>query len=79
MNYFDDNKKFLSLNNYKDIKEIDKESYQRFLRKQYTFEHIKKNIDMKHLEDIFTNKIYYNAMKNISILEKQVLCLMLKI
>lgn len=42
MNYFDDNKKFLSLNNYKDIKEIDKESYQRFLRKQYTFEHIKK-------------------------------------
>lgn len=33
----------------------------------------KKNIDINHLENIFSNEIYYQSMKNLSLLEKSIL------
>lgn len=77
MNYFDSTKqkKNLSLNDYKDKLEIEQEIYQRFLREQSNIRKDETYIDMVHLENIFTNEIYYQAMKNIPVSEKQVLYL----
>ena len=73
MNYFDlrnKRKKKLSFNNLKDNKEIEKELYQKYLRANKTKE---KYVDSEHLENIFTNEIYYRAMKEIPKIEKQIL------
>ena len=73
MNYFDlrnKQKKKLSFNNLKDNKEIEKELYQKYLRANETKE---KYVDSEHLENIFTNEIYYRAMKEIPKIEKQIL------
>lgn len=78
MSYFDSKtkqKKRLSLDNYKDNLEIEKELYQQFLRKQDSFTEDKILVDMNHLENIFTNEIYYKAMKDVPTLEKQALYL----
>ncbi len=63
----------ISLDNLKDKKIIEQEDYQKYLRKEYSKELQRKNIDIKHLENIFTNEIYYQSMKNLSFLEKSIL------
>lgn len=75
MSYFDlrnKQKKKLSFNNLKDNKEIERELYQKFLR---TKEEKEKYVDSEHLENVFTNEIYYRAMKEIPKIEKQILYL----
>lgn len=75
MSYFDlrnKQKKKLSFNNLKDNKEIERELYQKFLR---TKEETEKYVDSEHLENVFTNEIYYRAMKEIPKIEKQILYL----
>lgn len=63
----------ISLDNFKNKKIIEQEDYQKYLRKEYCEDLQKKNIDIKHLENIFTNEIYYKSMKTLSLLEKSIL------
>ena len=73
MNYFDsmEQKNNLSLNNPKDVKIIEEENYTKFLREQFTNEKV--YLKDEPLENIFTNEIYYRAMKDMSKIEKQLL------
>ncbi|MBQ7410032.1 MAG: hypothetical protein IJW20_01455 [Clostridia bacterium] len=51
-------------------RKLEKEEYQNFLRnKNKGIE----NVSYKHLEDVFTNEIYYEAMKKLPLIEKQAL------
>ena len=59
-----------SLDNPRDKKRIDKEIYQDYLRKENKGI---KNVGYKHLEEVFTNEIHYEAMKKLPIIEKQAL------
>lgn len=66
--------KKLSLDNLKDKRYVEKYAYQDYLRKQNKK---LKDVDYKHLEKIFTNEVYYKAMKKISPKEKQVIYLLI--
>ena len=51
-------------------KKLEKEEYQNFLRnKNKGIE----NVSYKHLEEVFTNEIHYEAMKKLPLIEKQAL------
>ena len=65
--------KKLSLDNLKDKRYVEKYAYQDYLRKQNKK---LKDVDYKHLEKIFTNEVYYKAMKKLSPKEKQVIYLL---
>ena len=65
-------KKILSFNDTKDNIEIEKEIYQQFLRNKITDT---KDITANNFENIFTTEIYYKSMKNLPVLEKQILYL----
>lgn len=55
---------------------LEAQLYQDYLRKNLIdTEENNKNIDMEHLENVFTNEIYYRAMKNLLPNEKKVLYL----
>lgn len=70
MNYFNPKiKKKLSFDNANDNLEIEKELYQQSMREKTA----EKFVDKNHLENIFTNEIYYKAMKDIPKIEKQIL------
>ena len=62
--------KIISLNTKDVEKMLDRKTYEEFLRKQKLDINTKTFIDSKHFENIFTNKIYYNAMKRLSSFEK---------
>ena len=51
-------------------KKFDKEEYQKYLRNEN--KRIE-DVSYKHLEDIFTNEIHYEAMKKLPLIEKQAL------
>ena len=59
-----------SFDNPRDKKRIDKEIYQDYLRKENKGI---ENVGYKHLEEVFTNEIYYEAMKDLPLIEKQAL------
>lgn len=63
----------ISIDSLEDKKIIEQEDYQKYLRKEYSEDLHRKNIDISHLENIFTNEIYYQSMKNLSLLEKNIL------
>ena len=67
--------KIISLNTKDVEKMLDRKTYEEFLRKQKIDINTKTFIDSKHFENIFTNKIYYNAMKRLSSFEKEILYL----
>ena len=67
--------KIISLNTKDVEKMLDRKTYEEFLRKQKLDINTKTFIDSKHFENIFTNKIYYNAMKRLSSFEKEILYL----
>ena len=60
-------------NKLKQLK-LESQFYQDFLRKNLT-DTEEKNIDLDTFENIFTNEIYYQAMKNLLPIEKEVLYL----
>ena len=62
-----------SFDNPKDLKEIEKYTYQDYLRNKNCN---KKKVDYKNLEEIFTNDIYYKAMKEIPLKEKHAIYLL---
>ena len=59
-----------SFDNPRDKKRIDKEIYQDYLRKENKGI---ENVGYKHLEEVFTNEIHYEAMKSLPLIEKQAL------
>lgn len=61
-----------SFDNSKDLKIIEKYTYQDYLRNQN--KKIEK-VDYKKLEEIFTNEIYYKAMKELPLKEKHAIYL----
>ena len=65
--------KKLSFDNSKDKRYIEKYAYQDYLRNQNKK---LKDVDYKHLEKIFTNEVYYKAMKKLLPKEKQVIYLL---
>lgn len=65
--------KKLSFDNSKDKRYVEKYAYQDYLRKQNKK---LKDVDYKYLEKIFTNEVYYKAMKKLSPKEKQVIYLL---
>lgn len=67
--------KIISLNTKDVEKMLDRKTYEEFLRKQKLDINTKTFIDSKHFENIFTNKIYYNAMKRLPSFEKKILYL----
>ena len=70
------NDKVISLDDMKNRDIIESQLYQDYLRKSLIdTEENCKSIDMEHLENIFTNEIYYRAMKTIPPIEKKVLYL----
>lgn len=66
-------RKKLSLDNPKELIEVEKNIYQEFLRKGKSDIPKEKYIDCKHLENIFTTQTYYQAMKDLSDKEKIIL------
>lgn len=67
----------LSINNPDNISKIDSYTYNKFLKDLNTKQSTKKIVTINHLENIFTNRLYYIAMKHISLQEKEVLYLSL--
>ena len=59
-----------SFDNPRDKKRIDKEIYQDYLRKENKGI---ENVGYKHLEEVFTNEIHYEAIKKLPLIEKQAL------
>lgn len=55
--------------NKQDTSKIDKFSYQNYERNKTGIE----NVSYKHLEEVFTNEIHYEAMKSLPLIEKQAL------
>lgn len=67
-------RKFSKLRDYKfenkqDTSKIDKFAYQNYERNKIGIE----NVSYKHLEEVFTNEIHYEAMKKLPLIEKQAL------
>jgi DNA-directed RNA polymerase specialized sigma subunit len=77
MNYFDSNNTngILSLNTTSVQKQLEKQNYEEYLRKEKENSKEKNHIDYEHLENIFTNEIYFRAMKDLSKNEKLILYL----
>lgn len=74
MNYFEE----ISFDNPNNQKLIEKQLYQNYLRNSIDIpkdKFIYVEIDINHLENIFTKKVYYEAMKSLSNIEKQILYL----
>lgn len=65
----------ISLNDMKKRKKIDSQVYQDYLRENLIDTKEENHIDIEHLENIFTNEIYYRAMKNLAPIEKAILFL----
>lgn len=61
-----------SFDNEKDLKKIEKYTYQDYLRNQNKES---EKVDYKRLEEIFTNEIYYKAMKKLPLKEKHAIYL----
>lgn len=59
-----------SFDNPRDKKRIDKEIYKDYLRNENKGI---ENVGYKHLEEVFTNEIHYEAMKKLPLIEKQAL------
>ena len=59
-----------SFDNPRDKKRIDKEIYKDYLRNENKGV---ENVGYKHLEEVFTNEIHYEAMKSLPLIEKQAL------
>ena len=59
-----------SYDNPRDKKRIDKEIYKDYLRNENKGV---ENVSYKHLEEVFTNEIHYEAMKKLPLIEKQAL------
>lgn len=59
-----------SFDNPRDKKRIDKEIYNDYLRNENKGI---ENVGYKHLEEVFTNEIHYEAMKKLPLIEKQAL------
>ncbi len=59
-----------SFDNPRDKKRIDKEIYKDYLRNENKGV---ENVGYKHLEEVFTNEIHYEAMKKLPLIEKQAL------
>lgn len=59
-----------SFDNPRDKKRIDKEIYKDYLRNENKGV---ENVSYKHLEEVFTNEIHYEAMKKLPLIEKQAL------
>lgn len=51
-------------------RKLEKEEYQNYLRNKNKGI---KSVSYKHLEDVFTNEIHYEAMKRLPLIEKQAL------
>lgn len=64
------NSKEESLNDKRIIKELDKKSY-----RQYQIDNLVESIIPDSLEEVFTDKVFYNAMKKLSHIEKRILFL----
>lgn len=68
-------RRFSKLRDYKfeneqDESRLDKYSYEKYQRNEKkNFE----NVGYKHLEEVFTNEIHYEAMKDLPLIEKQAL------
>lgn len=67
-------RRFSKLRDYKfenkrDTSKIDKFAYQNYERNETGIE----NVSYKHLEEVFTNEIHYEAMKKLPLIEKQAL------
>ena len=67
-------RRFSKLRDYKfenkrDTSKIDKFAYQNYERNKTVIE----NVSYKHLEEVFTNEIHYEAMKKLPLIEKQAL------
>ena len=77
MNYFDSNntKDIVSLNDSDIQKQIEKQNYEEYLRKEKEDSKEKSYVDYEHFENIFTNEIYYKAMKELTEDKKQILYL----
>ncbi len=63
----------VSISDMKNRKIIDSQTYQDYLRNNLI--DTKEKITITHLENIFTNEIYYRSMKDLTQLEKAVLFL----
>lgn len=63
-----------SFDSPKDLKEIEKYTYQDYLRNQNKK---MEKVDYKRLEEIFTNEIYYKAMKKLPLREKHAIYLVI--
>ena len=59
-----------SFDNPRDKKRIDKEIYKDYLRNENKGV---ESVSYKHLEEVFTNEIHYEAMKKLPLIEKQAL------
>ena len=59
-----------SFDNPRDKKRIDKEIYKDYLRNENKGV---ENVGYKHLEEVFTNEIHYEAIKKLPLIEKQAL------
>ena len=59
-----------SFDNPRDKKRINKEIYKDYLRNENKGV---ENVSYKHLEEVFTNEIHYEAMKKLPLIEKQAL------
>ena len=59
-----------SYDNPRDKKRVDKEIYKDYLRNENKGV---ENVSYKHLEEVFTNEIHYEAMKKLPLIEKQAL------
>ena len=68
-------KDIISLNDMRNRAIIESQIYQDYLRKKLIDTKEEKQLDIEHLENIFTNEIYYRAMKSLLPIEKKVLFL----
>ena len=68
-------KEEISLEDMRNRDIIESQFYQDYLRNSLIDTKEEKQIDVEHLENIFTNEIYYRAMKNLLPIEKKVLYL----
>ncbi len=64
---------FISLDDPRVMREVNKRIYQNCLRDCYSTSSKYKKIETYNLEDIFSNKIYYQAMKELPLIEKKIL------
>ena len=64
---------FISLDDPRFVKEIERRAYQKYLNRQYSCETKYQEINESNLENVFSNKIYYKAMKDLPLIEKKII------